>query len=90
MYNNISKLEFTVTYMKNGAVTNDTFESFAAAAGCASALDGMTRFINVRVTYKGDDTWSHSGALYKYSRLDNKRVACNNFLIGLVLAQVGA
>lgn len=62
------------------------FDTFAAAAGYASALTG-TRFINVKFS-NGDETSSISGSLYCYSK-DNTRRPCNEYLIKQVTLRGG-
>lgn len=77
---------YKVVYQKDGAIKVDTFNSFAAAAGCAKALTGITRFIDV--TFESADS-SWSGSLYKYNKLDNSRHVCNPRLIKAVLDRQG-
>jgi hypothetical protein len=63
-----------------------SFDTFAAAAGCASALDGV-RLLNVQFSNAAGDS-SISGSLYIY-QADGTRRACNNYLISQVTKRNG-
>lgn len=75
------KALYTVAYLVAGQLKRETFETFAAAAGCADALSGI-RFIDVEF-YQVDDEGgrsSISGSLYCYGRNGTRRV-CNQYLV---------
>ena len=84
----LDKVIFTVYHLDTaGKLAKYQHSSFAAAAGQASALDGITRFIDVNIEYytaDGGFAGSHSGSMYKYSKLDNQRQVCNPYMIQLV------
>ncbi len=73
---------FSVSRRVDGIMISSYFETFAAAAGCASALNG-TRLLNVKFSNQdGSSSWS--GSLYVYGT-DGTRRACNETLIKAVL-----
>lgn len=78
------KIKFKVFYrdQATGSLKRFEFDSFAAAAGMASALDGMTRFIDAEF-YNNDSNWSSS--MYCYSKIDNQRKVCNPYFVRQVL-----
>ena len=76
---------FKVFYKKDDELVTVLFDTFASAAGHASVLNGITRFLDVE--FKGQD-WSHSGGMYIYSK-DNSRRIANQFMIDQVTKQGG-
>ena len=74
---------FKVSYKQDNKLKTLQFDTFASAAGAASALDGITRLINVEFK---DTDFSHSGTMYIYSK-DNTRQVANQYMIDQVLKQ---
>lgn len=70
---------FEVVYKRDNKIVTDKFETFAAAAGCADALNGLTRFINVNA-WNVERTSGVSGSLYCYNVCNERRV-CNPALL---------
>lgn len=77
-------VKFVVSYKSNGELTRQEFSTFASAAGCASALNNITRMIDVRATSPcGQSAWS--ACMYIYSAQDNTRRVANNHAVNEVL-----
>lgn len=70
---------YSVCNLVGGKLVTQDFTSFASAAGCAGALDGQTRMINVKFSNATGDS-SISGTLYMYSK-NNSRRACSIHLV---------
>lgn len=78
---------YSVSYRDGEELKTIRCKSFAAAAGCASALDNKVRLLNVEFSnVKGDS--SISGTLYIYSK-DNTRRAGSTYLIKASLERNG-
>lgn len=75
---------YSVSYQDdNGNMITDKHQSFASAAGQASALLNKTRMINVYAS-NVEGTSSISGTLYIYSKGQSERRAANKHLINQV------
>jgi hypothetical protein len=69
--------------MQNDKLVTLNYDTFAKAAGTASALNNITRMINVE--FSDGQGSSHSGCMYIYSRQDNSRRVANQHMINLVM-----
>lgn len=75
---------YSVSYRdNNGVMQTDKHNTFAAAAGQASALLDRTRLINVSASNIEGDS-SISGTLYIYSKGQSERRVANKHLINQV------
>jgi hypothetical protein len=81
MIKNTDKVEFILSYKKSGLFKSETFDSFAGAAGAASAMLDHTRMISVKA---GDSKFSWSASLYMYSQGQSERKAMNEHAIKAV------
>ena len=88
MIKNTDVVTYQVIYKQDGELVRKSFKSFAAAAGCADALYNITRFLDVKAESSCGQS-SISGSLYCYSKDDNSRRACNQYLIKLVTERKG-
>lgn len=79
------KLEYRVSYKENDQMITKKFESFASAAGCADALNGMTRLLDVNIVYGPGQ--EHSGTLYIYPKVGYRRQG-SKYLIGLITKMI--
>lgn len=73
------QVQFVVSFKKNEKMVSESFKTFAAAAGCASALDGMVRMIDIKASNL-DQTSGWSATLYVFSK-DNTRRVANQFAV---------
>jgi len=72
------KLTFRVVYRnESGQLMRPEFNSFAGAAGHASALNGISRFIDATFN-NGTSSWS--GSMYHIDRHNMRRVTNEYFL----------
>lgn len=71
--------KYSVCRQVAGKLVRQDFATFAAAAGCADALDGEVRMINVEFS-NVEGTSSISGMLYMYSRNNSRRVGSKHLV----------
>ena len=76
-------LKFTVTYIKDGELDTLTFDTFAAAAGTAGGLQGMTRLLSVKAS-NPDNSSSWSATMYIYDRVTNQRKVASKVAVRAV------
>lgn len=78
-------VRFIVSSRDGEKLVRSVFSSFSAAAGHASALDGITRMIDVSAASPcGQSSWS--ACMFIYSSEDNTRRVANEYAIRQVLS----